>query len=997
MSRRTMPLKRFLQLWVPVACILLAGLIAANIYMFSYSSLMDLKFGEGKRIVQQSGVNDNASYYSSPYLSLEGAVANARAVTREIASEGMVLLKNNGVLPLKKNSYVTPLGYRYLYPNYQPSSGSAVVGENQNISTEAVLEERLSVNHVVVDAMRSATPYGLTESALFMRTDNRRADVVEYDPAIYTGTEQSCKDSIGIVFIGRTGGEGTGGEGTGGDMVNKPLFDGTPHGASLSSFERGAISFAKRNCDKVIAVLNCCNTMQIAGLASGENEVDAIIWIGGVGSTGLEAFGDILTGEVNPSGRLPDIYVRDQTKNPTYVNYGDSFKYTDVESDVYYHIYNNFVEYEEGVYYGYRYYETADAVDDEFVYGELDGDGGVRTAGQVLYPFGYGLSYTSFSKEILSLESDGENITVEVRVRNDGAVSGKECVQIYYSAPYTKFSAENGIEKPAVVLAAFAKTDMIAPGAAETVDVSFRIADMASWFTLCDNGDGTTGCYFLEKGDYIISLRNNSHDVIEERKVTIGADIYYNQSNPRYADGGNETAASNRFPQLTRYMNERTVQLSRSDWKNTQPTPPSCFTAPSYAVEEWANTRNFDPQTDTELGNAEGSRVYDNTPVKSGQDNGLVISDMRGKDYDDEQWEKFLDEIDYTAGDFIKAFQAGYMALGAIDSVKLQPLQMRDGPLGIKATGDEISMGVPTKHNCYCATPVLAATFNTELAYRYGEAIAQEALWHNEGNLPISFIYAPALNIHRSPFGGRYYEYFSEDPLLTGLLAAEYMGGAADNGLFCVLKHFAVNNQDKARDGLNTWLSEQTLREIYLKPFEICVRTAKAAIRYIGEDGCMHSSQIPAAVGIMTAKNSIGSTFCGVNAVLLQDILRKEWGFEGFVVCDFITGKKDALYQKMVRSGVNIIMSFTPQNGYGGMDCPTGRHILRESAHRICYAAANSNAMQGVLPGGVVRYGVPSWKIVLFSVDAAVVAFASGMTVFTVIKYRRKARHGEGM
>lgn len=993
-GRGGMPLKRFLQLWVPVACILLAGLTAVTVYMYAYSPLMDIKFGEGKRLVY-GGIQSDADYYDAPYDSLEGAVENARKVTYDISSEGIVLLKNNGVLPLEKGESVTPFGYHYLNPNYQPSSGSAVVGENDNISAEEVFGGLFKVNDAVVNEMKAATPYGLTRDALFLRTDDRRADIIEFDPAIYHGTEASCRGSVGIVFIGRTGGEGTGGEGTGGDMLNVPLYDGTAHGAALSVFERKTIAFAKANCEKVVVVLNCCNTMQIASLASGEYEADAILWIGGPGSTGFKALGDILTGRVNPSGRLPDIYVRDETRNPTYVNYGDGFRYANVNTDEYYHIYNTFVEYEEGVYYGYRYYETACVEDDEFVYGELDGRGAVTEEGEVLYPFGYGLSYTAFEKSISDFECDGETVEVSVKVTNRGGVPGKEAVQVYYTPPYTSFSAENGIEKPAVTLAGFGKTRLLSPGQSDYVKISFAVEDMASWFAARDNGDGTSGCYFLEKGEYMISLRDNSHTVIEGRRIAIDADIYYDRSNPRQSDaaaqGGEDiVAASNRFSYLTQYMNGQTEPLTRAEWKATQPSQPSRFTAPDYVLDEFENTRIFDPETDAALGNVSGSRVYDDTPVTSRADNGVVLSDLRGRPYDDAMWNALLDNADYGAEDFIKAFQAGYMSLGSVKSVGLPAVQLRDGPLGIKATGDEISMGVPTVHNCYSATPVLAATFNRALAYEYGEAVAQEALLHNGGNLPVSFIYAPALNIHRGPFGGRYYEYFSEDPVLTGYMAAEYMCGTAENGLFSVLKHFAVNNQDLARDGLNTWLTEQTLREIYLRPFEICIKTARATIKYIDGDGSVRSAEIPAAMGVMTAKNNIGATFCGANAALLYDVLRTEWGFDGFIICDFITGKNNRLYQKMVRSGVNIIMAFTPQNGYGGTDCNTGRHILREGLHRVCYAVCNSNAMQGVPPGGIVKYGMPAWKIVLAVADGTAAAAVAAMVLITVCRYKKR-------
>lgn len=986
--------KRFLQIWIPLAVILAITVFCCTLIMNEYSTLMDLRFGKGRRkVVSLSGSEMKADYYPTELKSAAEAAEYGKQITEEIANEGIVLLKNNGVLPLDKGEYVTPFGYHYVFPNYGPSNGSAKIWSDNRITAEQALEDVYEVNGTVVGKMKNADPEGLTASGYFFKSQvsKFKADVLEYNPEIYNGTEESCFNSTGIVFIGRDGGEGAGA-----DITARPLYDGTPHGAALSVYEKQMLRFSKLNCQKTVVVLNCCNPMELSELISdGELEADAILWIGGTGSAGFKSMADIMTGEICPSGRLTDIYVADSTKNPVYANYGNFYQYTNVQSDPAYQIYDNFLEYEEGIYNGYRYYETAAVVDLDFVYGKVDENGASVTAGEVVYPFGYGLSYSRFEQKITNFQAGGNKISIDVSVKNIGEMAAKDVVQIYYTAPYTSLSKQLGMEKSAVNLAGFAKTNLLEPEEKQTVTISFDKEDLASYCSSRDNGDGTFGCYILEEGQYTVSLRNNSHDVLETCNFTVPETVYYDNANPRNSEKSaqyssvNTIAATNKFDDMTRYMNEQATVLSRAEWAGTQPKTPENFVAPDYALAVYENNKNFNPATDHVLGDAEGSKIYNPAPVTSGVKNELTVSTMRGVDYDNPAWGEFLDKINYSDTDLYNTLHLGYMQTGEINSVGLPSAQFRDGPLGITVTQNDKEVGATSTHNSYCATPVLAAAFDTELAYKFGEAVAQEALWHSEGDLPISGWYAPGLNVHRGPFGGRYYEYLSEDPLLIGLMGAGIASGAADNGLSVVLKHFAANNQDTARDGLNTWMTEQALREIYLRPYEICIKNAKSQLRYTKEDGEYGVITINAVRGIMTSKNNLGATFCGANYPLVTEILKGEWNFHGMVITDSISGKSGALYSKILRSGVNVLMCMS-LNGYAeGLQSETAKNMIRESVHALCYTIANSNAMQGVPPSAVVIYGISPWLAAMITLNVLVVCFIIVMTLITCFAFKK--------
>lgn len=592
--------KRFRAIMIPILSVLLVLAIVVTVVANVLGSTLDQFVGRGERhvIVPEGTENWDLDYYGADGETKEEAKEHSFEVANKVVEEGVILLKNNGVLPLAKDSTVTPFGYRYVSPIYSQmaSGGSAKWMVGNEITPAEALGETFTINNAAVEKMEQAgTPEGVLEAPGTLAAAGAGSVLggdnimYEYPGSLYDDVK--ADGSVGLVFIGRPGQEGT-------DKKYDGYADGTPHSLALTANEKATIAAAKRICDKVVLVSESAAPMELAPVMSGELEVDAILWISQVGERGFSVVDDILCGDVNPSGRTVDIFATDFTKDPTYQNFG-SYHYDNATVTVssFGNVptapdgtnYRTFVEYQEGIYMGYRYYETADAVDEAFVYGELDGAGAVLTPGAVAYPFGYGLSYTTFEQEITDFSDFGDDITLTVEVKNTGDAAGKEVVQVYYTSPYTKYDAENGIEKSATVLAAFAKTEEIPAGGSASVTLTFAKEDMASYSYAHQNKDGTRGCYILEAGEYAVELKKNSHDVIDSRTVTISSTKYFEGEDLRESDRDAQSAldedgnplpfpaagadaeykaVSNLFQDSTDYM-LRTGIFSRSDWEGT--------------------------------------------------------------------------------------------------------------------------------------------------------------------------------------------------------------------------------------------------------------------------------------------------------------------------------------------------------------------------------------------------------------------------------------------
>lgn len=968
-----------------LAIVVLSALLLTSVGLLNEDTL-DAHFGVGKATVFSSEAGNRSGLYYEPEYAQDigdnGTLAHAEQVCKAITDEGIVLMKNSGVLPLKEKELVTPFGFRFLSPIY----GGTGSGQSDSASAYTPEEEfgnLFTLNETILRRMKRAQAQKISAEEIVAvdpaNTAVNGTEIYEFSPSVYQGAEGSCRGSVGIVFLGRGGGESS-------NISVRALADGTPHLLALTQTEKDTILFSKQNCRATVAVLDSSNVMEIGELLRGEYECDAVLWIGGPGNTGFRSLAEILVGKVNPSGRTVDIWDADLLKNPAQANFCDMI-YENTRGKVFASNYDGiknpaglyFIEYEEGIYVGYKYYETAHDLS-AIEYGEIDRTGKKTVEGRVNFPFGYGLSYTRFSQEITdcSYNAARDEITVSVVVRNEGDLDGKEVIQLYYSPPYTEFDEQNEIEKATKNLVSFQKI-FLKKGEQKTVKLTFLREDMASYCMTHKNSDGSTGCYFLEDGDYALILGKNSHEEFDRRTFRVDEEQWYCGKNVRRSekdaqDGRETVPASNRFEDVTAYMHESGMNvLSRGRWNETQPTQP----VPKNLDEErLKRVSSYDPFTDEYTGNA--GKYSESFPMREPKDNGLVLSDMRGRDYDDPLWEELLDEIDYTQDDFLNMLLKASGHTGALDCVGKPRSQDKDGPQGLHGGRSGF------RTFAYCTEVVVAATFDSKLAYAFGESVGNEALL-----IGLTGWYGPGLNVHRSPFCGRNFEYYSEDALLAGKMAANCISGAASRGVISYVKHFALNNYEGPATCLTVWATEQTIRETYLRSFEIAVKEAETTINYYkDEDETFTPKTIRAATGIMAAANCIGTEWCAANYDLLQNVLRGEWGFRGIVITDMALQLVPGVWDKIFRSGCDLRMYYNDAT-LSDSRSPAAVSQFRRAAKNICYAYANSNLMQNVLPGASVRYAMSPWKAALVVYDCIAVAFAVGCTVYLLVKKRQ--------
>lgn len=863
-----------------IMCVLLAVVVVVNVFLEAYVS-------------PYYGVISTFLTTTTEDEEVEEAAEASADITEEIESEGIILLRNeDDVLPLEDVTYINVFGVGandFAYGG--TGSGS---GDSEDVITfyQGLEDAGFVVNPDLVEFYETSaderedlglvgTDFGIYELGMEEYSDELLASAEAYS-------------DTAIIVISRLGGEGS-------DLpMDMEGYDGGEAGKSyleLNSDELELVEYVTSTYENVIVILNACNAMELGWLE--DYDVDAALWVGFTGSTGCEAIGEVLNGTVNPSGRTTDTFAYALESAPSYYSFGD-YTYTNATytneslfggtgdastGENYY----SYVDYIEGIYVGYRYYETAAA------------DGFIDYDETVQYAFGYGLSYTTFEQEIIGFTDDGITITLDIQVTNTGYVVGKEVVQVYYTAPYY----EGGIEKSEVVLIGFDKTSELDPGESETVTISFDYEDMASYDYLGIKAEG--GAYVLEAGEYVISVRENSHDVIESVTVTVDEDIIYNDENDG-ARSTDEVAATNQFDDVS--FTEDITYLSRADWEGTFPT------------ERAADSREA---SDEVLALLEGEELDDGSDLEditTGANNGLTIYDMVGVDYDDELWDDFLDQL--TIDDMLLLTGNGGWMTIELDSIDLPYLVNSDGPAGVNNIMSNMLSG--TTGNQFTAQAVLAYTWNTELAYEMGEAFGAEIV-----AIGYTGIYAPGCNIHRSPFGGRNFEYSSEDGYLTGMMVAAEVQGIQSNGVYCFTKHFALNDQETNRDegGLVTWANEQAIREIYLKAFEIAVK-----------DGGTQA--------IMTSFNRIGATPTAESYELLTTILRDEWGFEGMVITDCVMACQTQDYNRALRAGNDLQLSFLSQflADEDTTDTVAGHIALRQASKNILYTIANSNALK---------------------------------------------------
>lgn len=1029
--------RKFVRIWTVVVAIVVVLDLAATILMNYFALSMEIFLGRGAMVTTVAeGTEDWDTDYYTQEASGDELMDMTQAVALEIAEEGQVLFKNDGVLPLDEGSSVTPFGYRYISPVYGGTgSGNVNTDSDYIVTPQIALSEVFTVNTAVEDAMDGGDAQGMTASGYEGPDESggfegAGTQIIEFDPSVYDGTEESCAGTTGIVFIGRVGGEGSDVQADveGSEIYGTGYVDGTAHQLQLSEAEKETIRFAKANCDNVVVILNTSNVMEIGDLMDDDSDIsaDAILWIGGPGGQGFRAMAEILSGQVNPSGKSVDTWMTDIMSDPVSANFGN-YEYTNLElitggypNPVGDATEMNFLEYEENIYVGYRYYETVDDTGGTFDVFDAQGVGYDEA---VQIPFGYGLSYgTDFDQRIVDFDDDGDTIDMTVEVTNNGTRAGKDVVQVYYDPPYTDFDVEYGIEKSTVNLIAFEKTGAIEPGASETVTISIDKEDMASYCTSRENPDGTVGAYVLEDGDYTISINASAHEEYDSRVSTVDETIWYDNDNPRQSeieaqstldDEGNVTgepmdgvngedgefvAATNLFQDMTDHM-ASTSQLTRANGAltNTATSPTEAERVAPDGVGEDEDGDGvmtlaaIDLSEDETLGNVEGSEVYADEMPATDADNGLSLSSMRGLDYDDPLWDDLLDQLDFSDSELYVALAASYDQTAAIVSVGKPATVDFDGPQGIVG-----SITDSLEYTAYPTEPIIAATFNVDLAYDMGHAVGQEAL-----NAGVTSWYAPAMNIHRSPFSGRNFEYYSEDPVLSGMMGAYVVSACSDQGLITTIKHFALNDEelyDNDRSRVSIWCNEQAMREIYLKPFEMAIKDARMTINYISDDdGTVSTKTMRGATGLMNCMNYLGFTWGGGNYALNTELLRDEWGFRGMVITDMVMNAGSNSVDQALRSGSDTWMAWG--NAFTDLiedtTSATGVSVVRRAVKDMCYAIANSNRLNGMAPGTTIEYETSPWKIGLAASNVIVAVFAIGMVVIMIRRTRDAKAHPE--
>ena len=857
----------------------------------------------------------------------------AAEVAEEIMEDGIVLLKNESLLPLNETKKLNIFGWESINPAYG-GAGSGGINDLYDIVSlnQGIENTGFSINQELVDFYNN---YGADNPEMSIQKQSWTLP----EPPVDTYSDELIKSAkeysdVAVVVLSRKAGEGHN------DIpmdVRKAAYDNNSdeyddfpegeHYLQLSQTERDMVDMVCSNFNNVIVIYNGANQFEL-GFADEYPQIKSVVWCPGTGNVGFNALGKVFSGEVNPSGKTPDTFIYDMTTAPWWNN-AEKTEYTNLAdlavegmnagtAQVYAPAFTNYVE---DIYVGYKYYETAAQE------GAIDYDKTVQ------YPFGYGLSYTEFEQKMGELEEKDGQISVDVEVTNTGDVAGKDVVEVYYEPPYTN----GGIEKSSANLIEFAKTDLLQPGESQTVTVTFSIEDMASY------DENHAKAYVLEKGDYAISINSDSHTVLDQKTYTADKDVVYKGENKRASD---DTAATNVFEDAKGDV----TYLSRADhfanYEEATAAPASAELGEPYVSEYHLNS-NFDKTTYL--------NDEDVMPT-TGADNGLTLADMRDADYDDPRWEKLLDQL--TVDEMANMIaMAGYQT-AAMDSVgKVATLDF-DGPAAINNNFTGVgSIGFPIE-------VVVASTWNKELAQAWGEymgKISQE--------MGAEGWYAPGMNTHRTAFGARNYEYFSEDGVLAGNMGAKAVEGARKYGVYSYIKHFALYEGNAKM--VSVWSNEQAIREIYLKPFEISVKQGGAN-------------------AVMVSWSFLGDKWTGESSNLMNTVLRDEWGFRGMALTDFFRNNGHGFMNAdaALANGVDVMLSTFngEENNVANPEHPTSVLQMRNACKNVMYTVVSSWAYDGEHE----ETGMENWKKAGIGIDIVIALFMAGMEVLVIRGYKKR-------
>ena len=976
-------------LTVLFAVLMVASIIGTNIALSASQAINIFLKTETYKIVDKGGEEEDTEYFKSEYDSQEELEAAGADVAERLHEEGSVLLKNNGVLPLASGAKVSTLSHSSI-DFVTCGLGAADIDTSEAPSLKEALESRgFSVNPTLWDFYESGagSDYIRYPGKLANQTSGAgRSEyaINEVPASVYTSDVKSSfaeYNDVAIVTISRVAGEGS-------DLAMDGYVD-DQNILELTSEEKELLEMANANFDNIVVLINSTNAMECDFIDNEAYGIDAVLWVGYTGEWGLNGVADVLAGNVNPSGHLVDTYCYDNTTAPAMVGiYADNYTNVDLEdTSKWYDVYGGqldgntaYITYQEGIYVGYRYYETRY---EDVVMGTAN-VGDYNYADTVAYPFGYGLSYTTFEYSDFEVDYDksSDSFDVTVKVTNTGDVAGKEVVQVYFQSPYTDYDKENGIEKASIELCGFEKTAVLEPGASETVTVNVAREELACYD---ENGAET---YILDAGDYYLTVGTDAHDALNNVLTAKGyttadgmtaegnAEMAYLYNNEKldtetYAVSsvtGNEITNQFESADLSQYGYEITY-LSRSNWTGTWPVEMEIA-----ATDEMFADGLYMYQT------YEGIEGSETEMPTMGAQNGLTLAMMIGKEYDDPAWEDLLDQL--TFEEMATLIGQGYHNTAVVPSVSKPATVDDNGPQGFTQS----LTGVAVSLTAYSDENIMAATWNKELMEEMGECLGEDCM-----ELGASGLYGPAMNIHRTAYSGRNFEYYSEDPYLSGAIAAAEVKGIQSKGVYVYIKHYALNDSETMCRCISTWANEQAIREVYLEPFK------KAVV-----DG--------GAYNVMNAFARVGVVWSGAHEGMQTNVLRGEWGMKGFSLTDFSGNAQFEAYGVYMKSfdaawGVlagtdcwdSSSVSWTNDLNNLYKDDPDVCQAMRQASHRILYTVANSNAMNGISTSQEVVAITPWWQTALYAlcVVTAGMTVVSGVMLFRSIKKAKALKKAE--
>ena len=950
-AKRPLPLAASVAMYA-IAIILAAATAIGNVYANKYSDLISVYFNQPtSKVVSAS--NETTEHFTSDYASDDEREQALADMGTTILREGVTLLKNeNGTLPLEATSKISVFGQDSVDSVYGGGGAGSIDTSKAQSLMDAFEQAGFDVNPTLTEfyttgagkdyRKTSTDAYGKGTFAVNEVPASAYTDDVEKSFASY--------NDAAIVVIGRSGSESQ-------DLPTDKLASGYTY-LQLDDDERAMLKMASDNFDKVVVLLNTQNPMELADLE--DDSIDAVMWIGSLGQTGAGGVAEALNGTVNPSGHLPDTYAYDLKSAPSSANFGSYAIVNGTDRFT-----SSYMAYAEGIYVGYRYYETRY---EDVVLGN-EARSNYDYTKQVAYPFGYGLSYTDFTWSDYSMKKADGGFDISVKVTNTGKTAGKDVVQLYMQSPYTDYDKANGIEKASVELVGYAKTDTLKAGASETVTVH---VDQESMKTYDSAGEGT---YIMDAGDYYLVAGTDAHNALnnilaakgkttadgmtENGNAALAAKhTVHSQDNTTYAkSAATDEKISNQFDDvdLTTYDNSFTY-LSRSDWTGSWPA--------TYADGKWTASQKFlDALTiDTAQSEPEQKPTTDTDNPSYGKLNASMLMDT---DYADESWSALIGQMSVKELD--QLVRIGGYATKSVSSTQLPATTDKDGPAGISSTlvGGESGMGYPSEI-------VIAATWNSDLAESFGKAIGEDSL-----ALKVAVWYGPACNIHRNPYGGRAFEYFSEDSYLSGAMCAKVVAGAGSKGVVSTVKHFALNDQETNRMGGAIFANEQTIRQLYLRPFEMSVR-----------DG--------GATAMMASMNRIGSRWTGGHKGLMTNTLRGEWGFNGFVVTD--QASYSVFAYEDLREGLEAGTDLWLNTDAGLWKLPDDDMTdgvianMQRAAHNISYAISRSNARNGLSANSKIVKVTPLWRWGVYALDGVVTVGAVALIAIATSQILRRRK-----